>query len=668
MTDYKTILKSVGYPENILVLDFETYLDTKYTLKKMSIIEYIKHPKFAFTGLGLWNGLSGFGDEIEFIEPYDIKWYLELIKWGEITVIVKNAKFDITILKEKFNFVPKYIIDIEDLSRHLDSREKHSLKNLAKRFKFTPKGDTMQFKGLHWEDMTPEQRKAMIKYSNTDCRDEFELFKILLPKLTNPKIELALAQHTLDLYLNPKIDFDFGKAIELKTAMNKKLDSIIKRTGYFKKTLSGNKSFTKAIEELLPIGETIPLKVGRKGMIPAIAKQDDGCQYLLTHSNPQVRELMEARLAIRSWPLHLKRINNMTNQAIAYNGKLPVNLRYYGGHTGRWSGAGGINLQNLGGRGRAGAGVDPLISGMRSLLRAPEGYSFLIADSAQIEARVLAWMAGEKGLLEDFKNGKSPYCTLASKLFKTQIHKPIEEEKKTKEGQIMAIKYGFGKDGILGCGYGMGAAKFHQRCLENPSLRPSFDSSEYDFIFIKKLIDTYRTTYKSIPRFWKETEKVFKIVVKYPYEKRYYSNFINPESDRPLLSFSNHNGTVHLQLPSGRILYYHNVRIAEAGGYSIIQYKWGHLWGGSIVENIIQAVARDLLGYWILEFEKAGLPVVLTSHDEIVSLVPKTDSEPCLNIASTSMNVAINIMRSSPDWAEGLPLDAEGEISEVYKK
>ncbi|GAG94430.1 unnamed protein product, partial [marine sediment metagenome] len=133
------------------------------------------------------------------------------------------------------------------------------------------------------------------------------------------------------------------------------------------------------------------------------------------------------------------------------------------------------------------------------------------------------------------------------------------------------------------------------------------------------------------------------------------------DAPKSRLLFWNQNGTVHLQLPSGRTLTYRHCRVKSQGGYSKIKWQWGTLWGGSITENIIQSIARDLLGYWILEYEKNNLPVVLTAHDEIISLVPKTEAE-------GDLQLAINMMSQGPDWAKGLPLDAEGELSDAYKK
>lgn len=287
--------------------------------------------------------------------------------------------------------------------------------------------------------------------------------------------------------------------------------------------------------------------------------------------------------------------------------------------------------------------------------------TFIIVDSAQIEARVLAWLAGQEDLIDGFRNGEDTYSVFATRLFGCEVRKPIEGDSNS-DRRILEIRRGFGKDAILGCGYGMGAKTFFERCRQNPDLRPLFDSGEYTFKFIEDLIKTYRTTYTKVPELWSVLEKCFKWVIKYPHEFVYYPHIKGWMEDRHLLTFWNDKkGTICLQLSSGRVLYYRHARIKQEQRGSKIMWHWGHLWGGSIVENVVQAIARDLLGYWILEYEKAHLPVVLTSHDEIVSLVAKERAEDCLQ-------KAIEIMRGGPDWAEGLPLDAEGEISERYKK
>lgn len=354
-------LQLVGYPVDYLVIDFESYFDTKYSLSKMSTIEYVKSDLFECLG-------CGFGDSENkwFVLPNEVMSFIDNMITDDTTIVVKNAKFDILILKEIFDIVPKYIIDIEDLSRHLDSRDKHSLEHIAIKHKLGVKGKTSDFKGLHWADMNKDKRKDLKEYCLNDIDLERQLFELLLPQLTNPKMEIPLMRHTLDIYLTPRISFDFEKADELIENMYKELWAVVDKTGEVEKDISGNKSFAKLLQTALG-DEKIPMKRGKCGNIPALAQGDEGCKQILEHPNEQVRNLMSARIAVRSWPLHIKRVKSLITQAKANGGKLAVPLKYYGAHTGRWSGSGGINLQNLGGAGR-GKAINPLIAAVRGLL------------------------------------------------------------------------------------------------------------------------------------------------------------------------------------------------------------------------------------------------------------------------------------------------------------
>jgi len=638
MPDYRDILKQIGYPTDILCLDFETYFDTEYSLGKMSTIEYINDPRFELTGLGkgyeeqafklAWGHYEGPG----FIEPCDIEWYLQLIDWDNIIVLVQNARFDITILQEKFGIVPKYIIDLKDLACHYDARMSHRLADMVKMFGLKAKGDTMQFKGLYWHTMTEEQRKAFAEYTIGDVELETELFKTLLPKLTNPTVEIQLMRHTLDLWLHKRFAVDIDMATKLKAKMRTQMAKTIKDSEHTPKELR-SKKFVGYLQTALPEGEQVPMKQGKRGNIPALAKDDEACQQLVVHPKKEVRDLVLARLAVKSWPTHIKRVQSLISQTMANGGLLRVPLTYYAGHTGRWGGSEKINLQNMAGAGRRGTGHDPLIGQTKEVLMAPPGFVLGMADSAQIEARILAWLAEQMDLLNGFARGEDVYSEFATTLFRTTVRKP----KKTDPPLLatyLEIKRGFGKDSILGCGYGMGAVRFHGDCLKNPALRPLFDSGQYDFKFIKKLIDTYRAKYSKIPMYWGKVERAFRQCIRFPHLEQ----TVGP------LTFRCKDAEVQIQLPSGRVLYYRHCRIKNDS----IRYHGGALWGGSITENIVQAVARDMLGFWILECERGGLDIVLHIHDSIVTLMPEDK-------VSEQSKLFGDIMCSVPDWAEGFP-------------
>ncbi len=379
----KQILEIAGYPTDFVIIDFETYFGKEYSLSKMNTWAYVTDERYQTIGCGFKFSIHGLG---QFVWGDELNKYFETFQkmhgqhLENITIVMQNAPFDALILQEKYNISPKYIIDLKHLDAHFDSRRSHSLKDMAKRHKFQAKGDTMSFLGLHLKDMTEEQRAAMESYCNLDCELEYKLFEILLPYLTNQEQELVIARHTLDLYLKPKLKFDFQLADSIAVDMQVYIDEACEKVGLTKDEISGNLSFVKALQGVLPIGENIPVKaakrpgekmaalLGSPGVGPALAKTDEGCLMLLAHSKDEVRELMEARKAVKSWPLHLKRIAAMKSLATACGGRMPVPLNYYGCHTGRWSGGGGINLLNLGGAGRAGQGTNPLITKMRQLL------------------------------------------------------------------------------------------------------------------------------------------------------------------------------------------------------------------------------------------------------------------------------------------------------------
>lgn len=652
------ILDSIGWPTQYVVLDFETYFDKEYSLSKIQPWPYITDPRFEFTGLAAYQP----GKSPMFFAPDDIARRLQKLhdntnRFEDVVVVMQNAQFDATILAAKFGYYPRFIVDTKHLAAHLDARGSKKLKDLAPSFGLVAKGDTTQFSGQHWASMSQDERTALIEYAENDVTLEAQLFELLLPKLTCPEMELPIACHTIGLYTRPKIKFNFWLAARLQYKMRSKFDSIIADTGHTLEEISGDKSFVAILQDALPEGESVPMKQGKKKMIPALAKTDIEMQELLKHPDPAVKSLMEAREACGSWPNHIKRVQKMSVLAKAAGGFLPIPKNYYGAHTGRFSGGGGINPDNLGGRGRAGHGNDPLIGRVRNLLMAPDGHKLVITDSAQIEARVLAWLAGETKLVDGFARGEDVYSEFATELFQAQVRKPKADDP-PELYRVLSIRRGFGKDGILGSGFGMGGDKFHDRCNENPDLKPLFDSGEYDLAFSHGVIKTYRSTYPRVPAFWKSLEKMFTLVTRFPAEVwRWSAKDALQPGPGDLLTLWNDGGTVNIQLPSGRCLKYKHAAWTKGG----LRYHYGPLWGGTLTENVVQAIARDLLVWWILRCEGGGISVVHHVHDENISIARD-------NLAEETLRKMMAIMRRVPGWAAGCPVDAEGQICDAYTK
>lgn len=667
---WRKVLKKAGYSTTALTLDFETYFDDDYSLKKLSTVEYIFDSRFEITGLGI----QKLDNPIEFYFPNKINFLLEKLKtqFGsnleKCTLVGQNLKFDALILW-KFGITPKYTVDIRDLSRHLDARNKHSLEALAKRWDAPKlKGDTKQFKGLHWADMNQEQKQTLEEYGKGDIEIETFLFKKLLPLISNPQLELPLATQTLHLYLNPQIQIDFELGEKLKKEMRLEMVKPLKDLydlgiDCSEQEISGDISFLNLLNQHLDKNEQVPMKQGKNGAIPALAREDEGMKYLLEkHHNKKVRALAAARLAISSWPLHIKRVKSLENQAKTHNGKIGGALTYYAGHTGRWGGTEGTNLCNLGGRGRKGKGTHPLIREVRHMLCAPDAFVFGLGDFAQIEFRINAWFSGQEDILQAFREGRDLYSEFATEdLFKQPIRKPQKDDPEPL-ARMLTFKRGFAKDGMLGFGYGMGTNRLYSDCRANDALRPAFDSGEYDWDFIDKLIKKLRARYFKIPEFWRTVEKAWKFVTKYPKERFLYDIKLAKPAGmiiyNPCLDFYNQNGTTIIQLPSGRNLYYPKASVNKWGD---LLYRWGKLWGGSITENIVQSVARDILAEALLRLEDAGFNILWHVYDEVICLLLKSSAE-------KDLQKMIEIMEIVPDWAQGLPIAVEGKLSERYKK
>ncbi len=665
--NHHQVLQKAGYPTVAVTLDFETFFSKDYSLSDLSNIEYIFDERFEFTGLGVFESKLPSADprNCAFWPPEHVERVIRRLQgdygpnFEKCVLVGQNLMFDALILKEKFGIIPVYTIDTLNLSRHEDSRRRNGLKYLCEYYKLgVQKGDTKQFKGLRWGDMSPTQQISMAKYCCDDIIATTELFRLLLPLLSNPLVELKLQQHTLNMYLVPQFAFDFELAKKLQKGMQEKLDEALDKVkwvwGYrdVKKhktiiKVIRSAKFVDALQSVLPKGEQVPMKMGKNGNIAALAKTDEMFQALLQHPKQKVRELCNARVDSKSWPNWIKRLQSMSNQAALRGGKIATALNYYAGHLGRWGGTQNTNQQNLPGSGRGGAGIDFLLQQIRYCLKTPEGYILGIADASQIEARIAAWLAGQDDLVKGFADGEDIYSEFGTELFKEPVWKPTGEEPPGLY-KIVKVRREFSKAGILGFIFGLGKDTLYNNCLANPDLKPAFDSGELDFNFVAGLIKQLRIKYYKIPELWNTVEKAFRFVTKYPREI--------VSLDRGL-KFYNDKGTVIIELPSTRQLKYPHARVVKRD----ISWQWGHLWGGAIVENLCQSVARDIFGNWILESEKNNIPVILHSHDELVVLLHKSN-------ADKELQTVIDLIKVQPAWTAGLPLVAEGELTIHYKK
>ena len=276
---------------------------------------------------------------------------------------------------------------------------------------------------------------------------------------------------------------------------------------------------------------------------------------------------------------------------------------------------------------------------IRTILIPKPNHRFIVADFSAIEARVLAWIAGEQWRIDTFKNGGDIYCASASKMFKVPVEKHGVNGELRQKGKISELACGYG--GSVGALKNMGAVEMGVQ--ENE---------------LQGLINDWRNANPHIVRFWYEVGNAAMKAIK---EKTTVS--------LGKLVFAYERGILFIRLPSGRRLSYIKPRIGtnRFGGDSITYMginsakKWDRLetFGGKLTENIVQGTARDLLANALINAANAGYDTVFHVHDEIICEVPN---------GYGSVDELCKLMCIKPEWADGLPLNADGFECEYYKK
>jgi DNA polymerase len=419
--------------------------------------------------------------------------------------------------------------------------------------------------------------------------------------------------------------------------------------------LASNDKFAELLSKM---GVAPPKKIskttGKEAF--ALAKNDAHFQALLNSDDEDVALLCEARLAVKST---LERTRAQRFLDISERGRLPVPLNYYGAHTGRWSASkgSGLNLQNL----KRG-------SFLRKSIQAPAGYSLVVCDLAQIEPRVLAWLADYEDLLSIFRSGQDAYAQFGAQMFgipglTKESHPDLRQS---------------AKSALLGCGYGLGWASFAAQLLTGFLGAPP---TRYDKAFAKQLgvsaefvnefisYQPFLTRMRDIPHTCMESELIVhcvsakKIIDKYRDAAQPVKTFWDMCDSLIKRSLSEGITYTHkclvftkekIILPSGLALRYPNL-VGEADEKGRVQWSYGDdkkkLYGGKLTENIVQAVARCVMTDGMLRIQKQ-YPCVLTVHDEVVVMVPEGEAE-------NAKTWVLAQMTMEPKYMPGIPLAAD---------
>lgn len=406
----------------IATIDFETFYDKTYSLSKITTEEYVRDDQFEVIGVAVK------------IDDGETEWFsgthaetaafLGKFELDKCFVLAHNTMFDGAILSWRFNIKPLVLLDTLSMARAVCGIEVgNSLAKLAERYDLGVKGtEVVMAMGKRRAHFSDEEMQRYAAYCRNDVDLTYKLFHLLNERFS--KTELKLIDLTLRMFTEPALGLDLPLLEQHLIDVVDRKEELIAKAAASRETLMSNDKFAEALREL---GVYPPTKISptTNKRTYAFAKSDEGLKALADHPDDRVQALVAARLGTKS-TLEETRTQRMCG--IAKRGKMPVPLRYYAAHTGRWGGDDKMNLQNL-----------PRKSKLKSAITAPEGYVLIDADSSQIEARILAWLAGQNDLVEAFEKGEDVYKIMASKIYRKGIEDINDRERFV------------GKTTVLGC-------------------------------------------------------------------------------------------------------------------------------------------------------------------------------------------------------------------------
>ncbi len=683
----------------LVSLDFETYYDVDYTLSKLSTSEYIRDPRFEVLMCGIKIG----GRPTKVVPGNKVHAELAKINWATHTLLCHNTQFDGFILSHHYKIKPSFTYCSLSMARGLFSNDigasldEVSLYLGGKGKKKNQFGDSAveDMKSIHFKELFVN--KSLWKQSTEYCRDDVEemlgIFKTMharYPKdeielihLTNrmfneptlkvniPRVqkelerELAEREALLLNVINPR-DYDAEEKVLLKTKVERALEGKERDMLIAKRVIGSNERFAALLraEGIDPPVKISPAWIKKDAddrddadkWAFAFAKDDidfvtmpDNVEQLgvgldlnkkadirkLVARQTRLRHLVDTRLAVKS-TTNITRAERFL-KAGANGMSLPCGYAYARAHTLRWGGNNKMNMQNLTRGGE-----------LRQSIEAPPGYVVGVADSGQIEARVNGMLWGQTDLLDAFRaadewdkskgvahgNDRDAYCKFADVVYGREI---------TTEDKMERF---VGKVCVLGLGFQMGAPKL-QMTLAKGALGGPPVYFELDKCQI--IISAYRRKNHRIANGWQICKGIIEDMA------------AGVEGSHGPISWVKE--TVYL--PNGLTLRYPDLRKRTGDkGWDEWTYQAKDqrkkLYGGLLCENIVQALARIIIGEQMLAVDKVAR-VVMTTHDEIVTLIKK-------RIAETTMQRIFKIMRTPPKWWPGIPLNVEGGFAENYSK
>jgi hypothetical protein len=618
--------------KRVVGVDFESYYAQDYTLsgsKGLSTSEYVRDARFKAHGVGIGN---------KWVTHKDLKKAFAKIDWSTTAFLAHHAHFDGLILTHHFKHKPAFWLDTLSMARvWIDHSVRNDLDSVASYYDLGNKLPDVLNKCKGIRDLPPDLEKQLAAYCLQDVNLMSQIFEIMYFEEGFPDDELKLIDITVRMFCEPVLQVDIPRAEEELARVIKHNAIVIKnatahlhlprnltppeRAERAKKVLNSDIQLAKVLVDL---GVDVPYKVTPAGnRKPAFAKTDLAFHELQQHPDKRVRNICEARIITKS------SIDESRAAKLILHAKpaLPIYLNYGKAHTLRWTGGDKLNPQNF----RRGGEL-------RKCLIAPRGQQLIVVDSGQIEARVVAWLAGQMDVLEAFANPKRDlYCEFATQLFKQQVTK--------KEKQRRFV----GKVAVLGLGFQMGGPKY-QYTLASGVMGMKVD---LDLQTCIDGVNLFRRTRPKIVAFWN-------------YMRDRLVNMEKEDCDVELKAGIRfvYEG---VQVPCGLTLQYPYLEVVRdvMDGRVIKTTYWNgkadvKIYGGLFTENLTQCIARIIVANQMREIAER-YRIVLMTHDEVVYLAPTRR-------AQAALDEGLEALSTSKDWYSDIPLAAEGGYAREYSK
>lgn len=627
----------------VISCDFETYYSNEYSLRKMSEVDYILDPRFQTI---MCSVKEGRGPSDVFVGHEAVAKRFEYIDWSRSIWLSHNTRFDGAIALWHYGIRPAMYACTLSMARALTHAVvgRSSLEKVSDYLGLPPKGkEVVMAMGKRLEDFTPAELAAYKVYCNRDndnCKDIFDIF---LPKL--PKSELRLIDTIIRMFVEPQVYLDANVLAEHLHDVRVKKAAIMARVAHIDKSVfSSSIKFAALLEEH---GVDPPRKIspttGQE--IFALAKNDRAFKELYSDDTQplEVQALLAARVNAKS-TLEETRTQSLLNLSLRkwqddVTGWAPVPLKYWGARTGRLSGDGGFNWQNFA-RG----------SRIREAVVAPPGYRIVHRDASQIEARMVAFLAGCQDILNAFSQKRDIYSEFSTETFGRKITKADAKERFV------------GKTGILSLQYGVGAPRFrHALFIGANGINYVIDEVE-----ARRIVYLYRRRYHEIPTLWNNAEIALNrmLLMSTPLTgpaTRKLREALELQADPiPCIEV----GHEALWMPNGMCIAYPDIKRETRRGPSgqmetEVSYAdpYGgrrHLYGAKVVENVSQGLSRIIVTDAISRVAwDTGYHPFLSTHDSLDYCVPESEAE--------AMDARLEReFRIRPWWAPTLPLASEG--------